>query len=103
MACSTPPMYWSTGNHLLTFSVMKGCLSSFGERYRRKYQLESTNVSMVSISRRAIPEHFGQFVLLNESTSASGLMPCGLNSTFSGKIRSEEHTSELQSQSNLVF
>src|SRR6266403_3134808 len=39
------------------------------------YQLESTNVSIVSVSRRAGPPHFGQVVFTNSATRPSG-DPC---------------------------
>src|SRR5678815_585348 len=84
MACSTPPMYWFTGNHRFTADESNGAVSSFGFRKRRKYQLESTNVSIVSVSRRAFPPHFGHDVSRKFSFERSGDSPVGLNSTWSG-------------------
>src|SRR3546814_3408935 len=52
MACSTPPIYWPTGIHFSTVSLSKG-LSPGWLAKRMKYQLESTNVWSVSVSRRA--------------------------------------------------
>src|SRR3989442_3509330 len=58
-ACSIPPMYWSTAIHRSAFSGSTGRVVSWGEQYRRKYQDESTKVSIVSVSRRPGPLHFG--------------------------------------------
>ena len=44
-----------------------------GSRKRRKYQLESTKVSIVSTSRLAGPEHFGQRQDRKLSCSRSGI------------------------------
>ncbi len=55
MACSIPPMYWSTGIQRRAAAGSKGRSSLKGSQNRRKYQLESTNVSMVSVSRRGGP------------------------------------------------
>ena len=51
-----------------------------------KYHDESTNVSMVSVSRLALPLHFGQLVFTNFSESASGELPVPANFTSSGRI-----------------
>jgi hypothetical protein len=48
------------------------------------YQDESTNVSIVSVSRRAGLPHFGHVVLTNEATRASGDPPRPVNSTSRG-------------------
>src|SRR5262245_41720679 len=61
MACSIPPMYWSTGSHSSTVLRSVGAVLIQGSVKRAKYQDESTNVSMVSVSRRAGPAHFGHF------------------------------------------
>ena len=53
IACSTPPVYWFAGIHRSTSSRRNGPPSYPGEQYRKKYQLESTNVSIVSVSRVA--------------------------------------------------
>ena len=81
IACSTPPIYWFTGSHRFTAGVSNGLFESVGLRKRRKYQLESTKVSMVSVSRRAVPPHFGHFARRNFSFVRSGDSPVGLNST----------------------
>ena len=60
MACSAPPVYWSTGAHCFTCAGSQGRVSSSGLRNRRKYQEESKKVSIVSVSRRASPPHEGQ-------------------------------------------
>src|SRR3989338_9577210 len=106
MACSMPPMYWSTGIHCQTFFSSNGFLASLGEEYRRKYQALSTKVSMVSVSLRALALHLGQVVSTKDFTCCKGF-PTKPNSAASGSLtgslssgtgRSEEHTSELQSQ-----
>ena len=71
MACSTPPMYWSTG-------------SQRSSAKRMKYHDESTNVSIVSVSRTAGPPQTGQVVLRKPSWCLSGDSPVGRNSTSSG-------------------
>jgi hypothetical protein len=43
-----------------------------GEQYRKKYQDESTNVSMVSVSRRASPPHVGHATFDQVGCRASG-------------------------------
>src|SRR3970282_697292 len=58
-ACSTPPMYWSTGIQLPIFLGSSGSLSFFGSMYRRKYQLDSKKGSKVSVSRLAGPPQDG--------------------------------------------
>ena len=49
-----------------------------------KYQDESTKVSIVSVSRRAGPPHFGHVVFTQSSTAARGLLPFGAYSSVSG-------------------
>ena len=44
-----------------------------GQAKRRKYQEESTKVSMVSVSRRASAPHFGHFTFRNDGVLLSGL------------------------------
>ena len=52
MACSTPPMYWSTGIQCSAAARIERRRRSFhGSQKRRKYHDESTKVSMVSVSR----------------------------------------------------
>src|SRR5258708_30628989 len=83
-----PPMYWSTAiQYFARSSTMLFFWS--GQAKRIKYQDESTKVSMVSVSRLAALPHFGHLQSTNEGVFASGL-------------RSEEHTSELQSPDHLV-
>ena len=60
-ACSMPPMYWSTGSHLPAALPSIGT-DARGAQNRAKYHDESTNVSRVSVSRRAACLHFGQGV-----------------------------------------
>ena len=57
MACSIPPMYWSTGIQYLTSRMSKGLFSSRGEQNLKKYQEESKKVAIVSVSRRAFSWH----------------------------------------------
>src|SRR5207244_10686509 len=85
-ACSIPPMYWSTAIHRSTFAGSTGRVGSWGEQYRRKYQEESTKVSIVSVSRRAGPLHFGHFVFTNASDWASGEALLPVNGTSLGSI-----------------
>src|SRR5581483_12404646 len=84
MACSMPPMYWSTGIQCSTGSAPNGTSVDHGSQKRRKYHDESTNVSMVSDSRTAGPPHAGQVVLRKPSWNVSGDSPVGRNSTSSG-------------------
>ena len=42
------------------------------------------NVSMVSVSRRAGPPHFGHVVFTNSGTLASGDWPLPVSVTFAG-------------------
>ena len=79
-----PPMYWSTGMKWRAASGSKGRSVLHGSQKRRKYQEESTNVSIVSVSRRAGPPQMGQVVWRNPSWRASGDWPVGRNSTSSG-------------------
>ena len=46
-------MYWSTGIQRATAPGVVGSVAFHGSVKRRKYQDESTNVSIVSVSRRA--------------------------------------------------
>src|SRR5918997_1031865 len=59
MACSMPPMYWSTGNHWRTAWGSNGRSVDHGSAKRRKYHDESTKVSIVSVSRVAGPPLVG--------------------------------------------
>ncbi len=61
-----------------------GASSFQASQKRRKYQDESTNVSMVSVSRTAGPPQVGQVVLRKPSCRRSGDSPVGRNSTSSG-------------------
>src|SRR5437764_14808145 len=58
-ACSTPPIYWSTGIQYSAAARSNGT-GARAEQKRRKYQDESMNVSKVSVSRVAGPLHVGQ-------------------------------------------
>src|SRR5580704_19650270 len=80
IACSTPPTYRSIGHQRRTASTSNGPCSNDGEQYRRKYQDESTKVSMVSVSRLAGPPHFGHSVLTQSVAAASGDWPFGASS-----------------------
>ena len=84
MACSTPPMYCPTGIQRSTASCENGASSLVGSQKRRKYQDESTKVSIVSVSRTAGPPQIGQVVFRNPSWRRSGDSPVGRNSTSSG-------------------
>src|SRR5881398_1753115 len=86
MACSMPPMYWSTGIHRSTAALSNGSSAAHGSQKRKKYQDESTNVSIVSVSRVAGPPHFGQLVFTNSGTLFKGDSPVPVNSALSGSI-----------------
>ncbi len=80
-----PPIYWSTGiQRLATFGVV-GASAFQGSVKRMKYQDESTKVSMVSVSRRAGPEHFGHLTCFQVGWWSSGL-PGLSNVTSSGSV-----------------
>src|SRR5450830_109628 len=63
IACVTPPTYWSTGAQALASAGSNATSSRRGDRYRKKYQDESTKVSIVSVSRCAAPPHCGQSIV----------------------------------------
>ena len=75
-----PPIYWSTGIQYDAASLSNGTSSELGEQYLKKYQDESTKVSMVSVSLRAAPPHLGHVVSIKVCEVASGL-PLPVNST----------------------
>ena len=84
MACSIPPMYWSTGMKCWAAAGSKGRSVLDGSQKRRKYHDESTKVSIVSVSRPAGPPQTGHVVCKKPSWSARGDCPVGRNSTSSG-------------------
>ena len=53
----------------------------FGDRKRKKYQDESTKVSMVSVSRLAGIAHLGQATFTQSVAPPSGEVPFGLRSS----------------------
>src|SRR5215510_2882955 len=63
-----------------------GISSLRGSVYRKKYQEESTNVSMVSVSRLAVLPHFGQVAFTNSGTFFKGDSPVPVNFACSGNI-----------------
>ena len=77
-----PPMYCSTGSHRATSARSNG-LSAGWLAKRRKYQLELTKVSSVSVSRSAAPPHCGQATCFQVGWRTSGL-PGVAKSTSSG-------------------
>ncbi len=81
-------MYWSTGSQAFTTSGSKGASSLRASVNRRWYQDESTKVSIVSVSRRAGPAHFGQWVFTQSVAVASGEVApsVGSKSTTSGRV-----------------
>src|SRR5664280_3052848 len=95
MACSIPPMYWSTGIQWRATTGSKGRSGVHGSVNRRKYQDESTKVSMVSVSRVAGPPHTGQVVLRNSWLVARGDSPVGWNSVSYTHLRAHETVLEL--------
>src|SRR3989344_3041421 len=75
VVCSAPPEYLATGIHFFIFARDAKTFLFFGSVYRKKYHDESTNVSMVSVSRSAEPPHFGHFAFIHFSALASGDLP----------------------------
>jgi hypothetical protein len=59
-------------------------VTSSGQTKRAKYHDDSTNVSMVSVSRLASPPQRGHFARTNDSLLASGDPPSPVNGTSSG-------------------
>src|SRR4051812_9713199 len=80
-----PPIYWSTAIQRFAIGGLVGSCSSHGSVKRRKYQDESTKVSIVSVSRRAGPEHFGHLTFFQVGCRSSGL-PGTSNDTSSGRV-----------------
>src|SRR5215813_10353031 len=80
-----PPIYWSTGSQASTTLRVVGRDSIQGSVNRAKYQDESTNVSMVSVSRVALPPQHGQTTCFQVGWRSSGL-PGRSNSTSSGSF-----------------
>src|SRR5208283_2220652 len=68
-----PPIYWSTGIQSLTHFTSVGAVVIHGSVKRAKYHDESTKVSMVSVSRRAGPEHCGHATFFQVGWRSSGL------------------------------
>ena len=68
-----PPMYWSTGSQSSTTLRSVGAVVIHGSVKRAKYHDESTNVSMVSVSRRAGLPHCGQATFFQVGWRSSGL------------------------------
>src|SRR5262245_3837917 len=97
-----PPMYWSTGIQYSAADRSNIPCSYVGEQYRRKYQDDSTKVSMVSVSRRALPPHLGQEAWTKLATSASGEPPlpliCTSRGSTTGKRSSASGTIPHRSQ-----
>src|SRR5260370_15654932 len=79
-----PPMYGWTGIGWAAAPAENGSFSSHGSQNRKKYQDESTKVSIVSVSRTAGPPQMGQVVRRNPSWYLRGDSPVGRNSTSSG-------------------
>src|SRR3989338_10146510 len=84
MACSIPPIYWSTGIQYPAASLSNGPFSYSGLQYLRKYHELSTKVSMVSVSLLALPWHFGHLVSTNSLHVSNGF-PLPVNLHFSGR------------------
>ena len=82
IACSTPPMYESTGAQRSASAGENGWVWSPGFRNRRKYHELSTNVSIVSASRRAGSPVSGSTVWIQSVAPPSGEVPLGFRSSF---------------------
>ncbi len=72
MACSMPPIYWSTGSHASAAALSVG-VSACGAVKRAKYHDESTKVSMVSVSRSEGLPQTGQATCFHVGWRSSGL------------------------------
>src|SRR6202050_4645316 len=81
-----PPMYWSTGIHASATLRSVGAVSIHGSVKRMKYHDESTKVSMVSVSRTALPAQRGHFTCFQVGWRSSGL-PGRSKVTSSGKVK----------------
>src|SRR3989344_41597 len=88
VVCSAPPEYRSTGIQFAIFFASANFFLFFGSTYRKKYHDESTNVSSVSVSRSALPLHFGHFTCTHFFAFASGDLPrpSGRESFISGSL-----------------
>src|SRR5215510_13070331 len=96
-----PPMYWSTGSHSSTILRSVGAVLIHGSVNRAKYQDESTNVSIVSVSRRAGPEHFGHLTFFQvgwRSSGFPGLSKLTSSGSVTGKSFSGTGTAPQRSQ-----
>ena len=71
IACSMPPIYISTGIKSLTLSGENIYFWLCASRNLKNYQLLSTKVSSVSVSRFAFPPHLGHLVQLNSPILSS--------------------------------
>ena len=99
-ACSAPPIYWSTGHQYFTLFLSNISLLFLGSQYLKKYQDEFTKVSIVSVSRRASPPHFGHFVFIHFSFVFKGFPFPNLTSlgNLIGKSFSDKGTTPHFSQ-----
>ncbi len=79
-------MYWSTGIQWRTAVGSSGRALACGLVKRRKYQEESTKVSMVSVSRRPGRPQAGQAAFAKASTRARGDPPLMVMATSWGRI-----------------
>ncbi len=79
-----PPIYWLTGSQASATSGRVGVLAC-GAVKRTKYQDESTNVSIVSVSRVATPPQLGQATCFQVGCRSSGL-PGASKVTSSGSF-----------------
>ena len=84
IACSTPPIYWFTGSHCSAPARSNGLASGWLAK-RMKYQLESTKVSSVSVSRTASAPQDGQATCFHVGCRSSGL-PGMSKDTSSGRM-----------------
>src|SRR5215211_6338047 len=71
-ACSTPPIYWSTGIQY-SAALRSNATGARAEQNRRKYQDDSKNVSNVSVSRVAGLLQYGQLTCFHVGWWSSGL------------------------------
>src|SRR5690606_14814431 len=81
IACSAPPTYTAAGSQRRAASGSTGPAGYVGEQNRTKYQDESTNVSIVSVSRRAGRWQRGHGTLTQSLAPARGEVPRGNSSS----------------------
>src|SRR5437763_15478890 len=94
-------MYWSTGRYRSATGSVVGAVSFHGSVKRAKYHDESTNVSIVSVSRVPGPPHVGQRTCFQVgwwSSALPGLSKVASSGSATGKACSGTGTTSHFSQ-----